>query len=140
MTERDGTRTVEEIFSEHTFGKVYVALGVNELRITTHYMFYEKYREMLEMIREYQPDALIYIQEKSSSDRCRNNTVICQRNYAISTLANGRDIYYIDMNPYVCDADGDLISDLSGDGIHLKASAYERWDRSLMENAAVIGE
>ena len=107
----------------------------------------EKYREILEMIREYQPDALIYIQgimhvsyEKSSSDSCRNNTVICQRNYAISTLANGRDIYYIDMNPYVCDADGDLISDLSGDGIHLKASAYERWDRSLMENAAVIGE
>ena len=49
-------------------------------------------------------------------------------------------IYYIDMNPYVCDAYGDLLPDLSGDGIHLKASAYERWDRSLMENAAVIGE
>lgn len=150
FTDNDGEgwdATVEEILSEHTFGKVYVALGVNELGIGNTYMFYEKYREILEMIREYQPDALIYIQgimhvsyEKSSSDSCRNNTVICQRNYAISTLANGRDIYYIDMNPYVCDADGDLISDLSGDGIHLKASAYERWDRSLMENAAVIGE
>ena len=42
------------------------------------------------------------------------------------------------MNPYVCDGDGDLIEDLSGDGIHLKASAYELWDRSLMENAIVI--
>ena len=28
--------------------------------------------------------------------------------------------------------------DLSGDGIHLKAFAYENWDRSLMENAIVI--
>ena len=139
--------TVENILSERTYGKIYVALGVNELGIGNTYMYYEKYRELLELIREKQPDALIYIQgimhvsyEKSSSDSCRNNTVIWQRNYAISTLANGRDIYYIDMNPYVCDASGDLLPDLSGDGIHLKASAYERWDRSLMENAAVIGD
>lgn len=150
FTDNDGEgwdATVEEILQEKTFGKVYVALGVNELGIGNTYMYYEKYREILELIREYQPDALIYIQgimhvseDLSRSDSCRNNTVISQRNYAISTLANGRDIYYIDMNPYVCNANGDLLPDLSGDGIHLKASAYERWDRSLMENAAVIEE
>lgn len=138
---------VEEILSENKYGKVYVALGVNELGIGTTYMYYEKYREIISMIREYQPDALIYIQgimhvsyDKSSTDSCRNNTVIVQRNMAISTLANGRDIFYIDMNPYVCDEDGDLYEDMSGDGIHLKASAYEYWDRSLMENAIVTGE
>ena len=138
---------VEEILSENKYGKVYVALGVNELGIGTTYMYYEKYREIISLIREYQPDALIYIQgimhvsyDKSSTDSCRNNTVISQRNMAISTLANGRDIFYIDMNPYVCDEDGDLYEDLSGDGIHLKASAYEYWDRSLMENAIVTGE
>lgn len=149
-TDHDGeTRDayVEEILSENKYGKVYVALGVNELGIGTTYMYYEKYREILSMIREYQPDALIYIQgimhvsyDKSSTDSCRNNTVIAQRNMAISTLANGRDIFYIDMNPYVCDEDGDLYEDMSGDGIHLKASAYEYWDRSLMENAIVTGE
>ena len=147
-TDTDGeTREayVEEILEENSFGKVYVALGVNELGIGTTYMYYEKYRELLELIREYQPDALIYIQgimhvsyDKSSSDSCRNNTVISQRNGAISTLANGRDIFYIDINPYVCDGSGDLLPDMSGDGIHLKASAYEKWDRFLMENAAVI--
>ena len=136
--------TVEEALERETYGKVYVNLGVNELGIGTTYMYYEKYRELLELIREYQPDALIFIQgimhvsyDKSSSDSCRNNTVISQRNYAISTLANGRDIFYIDMNPYVCDEDGDLYEDYSGDGIHLKAYAYEYWDRSLMENAIV---
>ena len=137
----------EDILSDYQFGKVYVALGVNELGIGTTYMYYERYRELLEMIRRYQPDALIYIQgimhvskEKSSSDSCRNNTVIAQRNGAISTLANGRDIFYIDINPYVCDDSGDLIPEMSGDGIHLKASAYEEWDRFLMENAVVISE
>ena len=149
-TDHDGeswSAYVEEILSENKYGKVYVALGVNELGIGTTYMYYEKYREILSMIREYQPDALIYIQgimhvsyDKSSTDSCRNNTVISQRNMAISTLANGRDIFYIDMNPYVCDEDGDLYEDLSGDGIHLKASAYENWDRFLMENAIVTGE
>ena len=137
--------TVDEILSERKFGKIYVNLGVNELGIGTTYMYYEKYRDLLTKIREYQPDAIIYIQgimhvskAKSESDSCRNNTVIVQRNTAISTLANGRDIFYIDMNPYVCDESGDLIADLSGDGIHLKASAYGNWDRSLMENAVVI--
>ena len=148
FTDHDGETWdayVEEILEENTYGKVYLALGVNELGIGTTYMYYEKYREIVELIRETQPDALIYIQgimhvsyKKSSSDSCRNNTVISQRNYAISTLANGRDIFYIDMNPYVCDENGDLFEDLSGDGIHLKASAYENWDRSLMENAIVI--
>ena len=135
----------EDILEENSFGKVYVALGVNELGIGTTYMYYEKYRELLTLIRRYQPEALIYIQgimhvseEKSSSDSCRNNTVISQRNGAVSTLANGRDIFYIDMNPYVCDGNGDLLPEMSGDGIHLKASAYERWDRFLMENAAEI--
>lgn len=150
FTDHDGetwNAYVEDILKDNKYGKVYVALGVNELGIGTTYMYYEKYRDIIAMIREYQPDALIFIQgimhvsyEKSSSDSCRNNTVIYQRNLAISTLANGRDIFYIDMNPYVCNADGDLLPDLSGDGIHLKASAYEKWDKSLMDNAIVTGE
>ena len=149
-TDTDGETSeayAEDVLQENSFGKVYVALGVNELGIGTTYMYYEKYRELLELIREYQPDALIYIQgimhvsyEKSSSDSCRNNTVIAQRNGAISTLANGRDIFYIDINPYVCDGSGDLLEDMSGDGIHLKASAYEKWDRFLMENAVEIAK
>lgn len=146
-TGADGTtdaRTAEEVLDEKEYGKIYIDLGVNELGIGTTEQFYEKYREILEMIREKQPDAILFIQgimhvdkDLSSSDSARNNTVIVQRNEAIATLANGRDIFYIDMNPYVCDENGDLEEDLSGDGIHLKASAYENWDRSLMENAIV---
>ena len=135
---------MEDVLREGTYRKVYLCLGVNELGIGTTYMYYEKYRGLLELIRETQPDAIIYVEgimhvskRYSSKDSARNNTVIVQRNEAIATLANGHDIFYIDMNPYVCEANGDLISDLTGDGIHLKASAYENWDRSLMENAIV---
>lgn len=135
---------MEEVLEEGSFRKIYLCLGVNELGIGTTYMYYEKYRELLEMIHEYQPEAIIYIEGimhvseyYSRRDSARNNTVIVQRNEAIATLANGWNIFYIDMNPYVCTDNGNLDGSLSGDGIHLKASAYEFWDKSLFENAIV---
>ena len=42
-----------------------------------------------------------------------------------------------DTGCYVCTDNGNLDGSLSGDGIHLKASAYEFWDKSLFENAVV---
>ena len=100
--------------------------------------------ELLDVASKLQPDAIIYIEgimhvskNRSSSDAVFNNTSIVERNTAISTLANGHDIFYIDMNPSVCDENGDLLSDLTGDGIHLKASAYAKWHEFLLQNAIV---
>ncbi len=142
--EGEDTGTVEGVLTEHSYGKIYLSLGVNELGIGTTKAYYDKYREIVETIRALQPEAIIYVQgimhvsyKYSSSDSARNNTVVVQRNEAISTLANGHDIFYIDLNPYVCEANGDLIADLSWDGIHLKGASYEYWDQSLKENAIV---
>ena len=74
----------------------------------------------------------------SSTDPVYNNKAIVQRNKAISTLANGRSIFYIDMNADLCDENGDLKQELTGDGIHLKASACELWHKFLRKNAVVI--
>ena len=59
-------------------------------------------------------------------------------NQAIATLANGRNIFYIDMNTDLCDEDGNLKKELTGDGIHLKASACELWHKFLCKNAIVL--
>ncbi len=89
-----------------------------------------------------QPEAIIYIQGSmhvseavAKKDKVTNNTIIVQRNKAIATLANGYNIFYIDMNTAVCDKNGNLIADYSGDGVHLKASKYELWHESLLQNA-----
>ena len=66
-----------------------------------------------------------------------NNINIVQRNQALATLANGRDIFFIDMNSSVCDENGNVYADISYDGVHLKASAYERWHEFLKQNAVV---
>lgn len=120
-------------------------MGVNELGVPDTKDYYEEFRKVVTKINKLQPDALIYIQgimhvskNMSSTDRVYNNRAIVQRNKAIATLANGRNIFYIDMNADLCDENGDLKEEFTGDGIHLKAASCERWHRFLRKNAIVI--
>ena len=64
----------------------------------------------------------------SKKDPVFNNKNILEKNTAIATLANGHDIFYLDMNEAVCDSKGNLIEEYTNDGVHLKASEYVRWE------------
>ncbi len=132
-------KSMDEVLAGRSFGKIYISLGINELGIGTTKKYYESYREILAKIRKAQPDALIFIEgmmhvsEKlSSTSNVFSNTIVVQRNGAVATLANGHDIFYIDMNSVLCDADGNLQADMTGDGIHLYASEYEKWHAFLL--------
>lgn len=138
-----GSKTAMEALQEKQYRKVYFSVGVNELGMPTK-DYFEHYKEFIQVIRKLQPDAIIYVEgimhvtgSYAKSNSVYNNTNIVGRNEALSTLANGRDIFYIDMNSAVCDADGNLPEDISYDGVHLKASAYETWHQFLLQNAAV---
>lgn len=138
-------RTLVDLLSKAKFRKIYLSVGVNELGIPDTNDYYKEFRRVVTKIHKLQPDAIIYIQGimhvsswMSSTDRVFNNRAIVQRNSAIATLANGRSIFYIDMNGDLCDENGDLRPELSGDGIHLKASACSLWHEFLRKNAAVV--
>ena len=138
-------RTLKDLLSKAKFKKIYISVGVNELGVPDTKDYYEEFRKVVTKINKLQPDALIYIQgimhvskNMSSTDRVYNNRAIVQRNKAIATLANGRNIFYIDMNADLCDENGDLKEEFTGDGIHLKAASCERWHRFLRKNAIVI--
>lgn len=140
----EDSQTLQQVLEMHPYGKIYVSMGINEIGMPTTVKYVEKYKALLEMIREAEPDAILYIQGNmhvskafSSSDPVTNNVNLVERNAAIATLANGRDIFYLDMNPAVCDENGDLREELTGDGVHLKASAYEKWADFLRQNAIV---
>ena len=140
----EDSQTLQEVLSGHTYGKIYISMGINEIGMPTTVTYLEKYKELLEMIRQAEPDAILYVEGNmhvskafSSSDPVTNNVNLVERNAAIATLANGRDIFYLDMNPAVCDENGDLREELTGDGVHLKASAYELWADFLRQNAIV---
>lgn len=133
-----------DLLESRQFAKIYFSVGVNELGVPSTKRFYDKYRETITKIRELQPEAVIYVcgmmhvtAAMSLSDSVFNNTAIVNRNTAIATLANGHDIFYIDLNEDLCDANGDLPADMSGDGVHLKAKEYARWKEYLLQNAIV---
>lgn len=141
----DGRKiTVDQALSEHQFAKIYIMLGLNEIGTGNTEYFCNKYKEVLDRIRELQPDAIIYIQgimhvtaHKSDNDKHFNNANINERNEALSKFADNKTIFYIDMNEAVDDENGNLLSELSFDDVHLKASSYERWHQYLLQHAIV---
>ncbi len=137
-------RYLEDVLRETPYDKIYIAIGVNELGIPDTRLYYEKYRKIVTMIHQLQPEAILYLQGSMHVSRkvakgsdTYNNTIIVQRNKAIATLANGRSVFYLDMNGAVCDDKGNLIESYSGDGIHLFASKYGLWADYLRSHAIV---
>ena len=95
-------------------------------------------------IRQLQPDALIFIEgnlfvtkEKSDQEQNITNENIQERNRLIATLANQKDIFYIDINDSTLCKDDALISDYTWDQVHIKAQYYSVWKEFLLEHAII---
>ena len=139
-----GKMTIPEALSLRQYGKVYIMVGINGIDVGTTDYYKDHYKEVIDEIRGLQPDAMIYIcsimhvtKHKSQSDRIFANSKIDAMNTAASELADGETIFYLDMNEPVDDEEGNLRSDLTGDGVHLKGSAYEPWHQYLLTHAIV---
>ncbi len=139
-----GRINIEQALTENQFGKIYIMLGLNEIGTGTPEYFKNAYSQVIDRIRELQPDAIIYIQgimhvtgKKSDSDAYFNNDNINERNEALSELADQKTVFYLNMNEAVDDENGNLAEELSFDDIHLKASSYQRWHEFLLHNAIV---
>ncbi len=132
---------LKEILQEKHYGKIYIMLGMNELGYGDTSMYLRQYLKVLGQIREWQPEAVIYImanlhvsREKNNMESEFNNININDKNVASARLANGRDIFYLDCNPLFTDGEGYLLEDLTFDGVHLYAQHYEKWRDFLFEH------
>lgn len=139
-----GKTTVDVALAQKSFAKIYIMLGINELGRGTTEDFVTKYKEVIDRIHTLQPRAIIYIQsimhvsgEKAASDPVFNNVNINERNAALATLANNKDIFYLDVNEAVSDTEGNLFKEYSFDGIHLKAEYIGTWKDYLANHAIV---
>ncbi len=143
--QRTGEKVIlRDALQEKTYGKIYMMLGINEYGYADTDYFLEHYRMLVEQIREWQPEAIIYImanlhisEEKSNMDTGFDNLNINAKNAAVASLANGTDIFYLDSNPLFTDEDGYLNPELTFDGVHLYAQHYDVWKTFLMEHGVV---
>lgn len=135
---------LNEVLQNKEYGKIYIMLGLNELGYGNTGKFYEKYSEVVAQIREWQPQAVIFVmanlhvsQEKNNYDTEFNNINVNDKNAAIANLADGLNVFYIDCNPLFVDEGGFLKADLTFDGVHLYAKSYSVWKEFLMEHGVV---
>jgi lysophospholipase L1-like esterase len=125
--------TIMQGLAQKEYGKVYVLLGINEIGFEVSY-FKELYGDMLDEIRDIQPDADIYVLSltpvsayKSSTSDIFTMTRVNSYNEALYELAGEKDCYYLDICSALSDETGYLPSDVTSDGVHFSAAHYKVW-------------
>ena len=136
-----GNISLWDLFEEKTYGKIYIMVGLNEIGTGDAEYFKKAYAEVIDGIREREPDAIIFINgiihvsaAKSASDPYFNNPKINERNAAIASLADNKSIFYIDVNEALDDGAGNLRADITFDEVHLKGSCYDPWYQYLLSH------
>lgn len=139
-----GKVTLTQLLENKKYDKIYVMLGVNEIGYDTKSTV-TKYSELIDFIKDKQPDAVVFIQanlhvtaSRSDSDKIVNNKAIDNFNNEISKLADGKENFYLDINPVFDDNTGNLSKDKSEDSTHLYAKYYKEWGKWIIGKTASI--
>lgn len=126
-------QTFAEVIRNKQYRRVYVMLGVNEIGYNRNTTL-KRFSELLDEIRQNQPDATIVIcanlrvsAARSAREKSVNNPNIDQYNQAIAAYADGNRIRYLDVNPLFDDGQGNLGSQYTSDGTHVYAKYYRSW-------------
>jgi hypothetical protein len=134
-------KTVYQALGDHSFGKVYIMLGANELGWPYPEVFFKKYGELIDRIKETQPEAIIYAQSilpvsasKSNRDGIFNNTNINKFNASIEQISKEKGIIYLKVNEGISDENGNLPEEAATDGLHLTKEYCIKWEHYLRNN------
>lgn len=135
--------TVMDALAATSFSKVYIMLGINETGWVYDSIFIEKYGEIIDAIREINPDAVIYVQsilpvtnEVSATHSYIKNERIDTYNQLLQTMAQEKGVYYLNVAEAIAADDGSLPEDAAADGIHLKKEPCQVWLTYLREHTA----
>lgn len=139
--------TLAQKLAQKKYGKVYIMLGLNELGTGTTEDWAQTYAEVIAQVRQAQPDAIIYLESilvvAASQDNpggAINNAAVNTRNQALEALADPQNnIYYLNVNEAVMDANGCLDASLTSDGIHLLGNSLSLWEDYLKQHAIMNG-
>lgn len=140
----DGCSGIRQLLQNRTYGKIYIMFGINEA-YSDKSTFLDRYQKVIDEIRSYQPDAIIYIQsimyvtaQKMANDPGFSNDGLRAKNAGLKEMANGKDIFYLEINDAINDGAGNLPSDYTNDGVHMKPQYYSLWSDYLLEHAIVL--
>ena len=129
-----GKITIPDAMKNQTFKKVYIMLGVNELGWAYEKVFIQNYGEVVDKVKELQPDAKIYVQSilpvtkaKSDGDAIYNNTKISRYNELIEQMCREKGVTYLHVADAVGLDNGALPAGSATDGVHLNREYCYKW-------------
>ncbi len=131
LTTTGSTTSIVEQFKSKNFKKVFLSFGENELENGNSADFKIKYRDLINKIKEYQPNVTIYLISippitAEASERNVNGITmsrILSYNRQIKTLAVEEDLYFVDSIDALGDNKDFLPSGVSVDGVNLNKPA-----------------
>lgn len=136
--------SIYDMLSANKYGKVYIMLGINECGNDFTYTI-NSFENLINTIKEYQPDAIIYIMASLHVTDSRQlqgdvitNENINNLNAAQSEFADDRTIFYLDINEVFDDSEGNLTAGYSSDGVHVLAKYYQTWCEWLCLNTVPV--
>ena len=142
-----GKLTLEEAMAANKgkFKKIYIMFGLNEMGWADEETFDNAYYQLIDMLKYYQSDAVIYVQsiinvteaKSNESKNVFNNTNINARNEALKVVAEKEHVAYLDLNSAMADENGNLPADYASDGIHIKQKYMPVWVDFLKSHAVI---
>lgn len=143
-----GKLTLEEAMAANKgkFRKIYIMFGLNEMGWADENTFDNAYYQLIDMLKYYQPNAVIYVQSiinvtraKDAESNVFNNSNIGARNEALRVVAEKEHVAYLDLNYVLADEEGFLPDDFTSDGIHMKQKYMYLWVDFLKSHAVLSG-
>ena len=116
-------------------GKMYITLGTNALMAMDPEEYVKSYGQLIDKIREYSPDTLIYVTTitpttlaKATSEPRLSFERIYLANLLLATMCNEKDCRMINLYDVFKNSEGYLRDEIARpDGYHLTPTGYKQW-------------
>ena len=120
------------------YGKVYLALGINELGWFDAQRYAEAFGQLVDEVRDSQPDAVIYVQsivpvcpsacKSHSQPYYVTNENIAAYNDALAAMCEEKEVLFLNVSEALVDPETwELPTDMTHDGVHFKREGYQAW-------------
>lgn len=134
--------SVYQLLGRKQYAKVYLSIGINELGYYDPKGYAETYKKIIDRVSRLQPDAQIYVMTlipvnakvcKENNQRSYiNNDLIRQYNTALVEMAAAKDVLLINAAEALAGEDGELLEEMTSDGVHFIKDGYAAWRDYLL--------
>ena len=139
-------QTLRSLLTSRDYGKIYIHLGLNELISGTDAIM-EEYEEVIEMLREYEPDAYIILMScmSISAEKATSPNFPISELHALNeclrlrTEQEPETFRFCDVNSWAAGEEGYLREEITWDGCHLYGEDYKAWGQWILEDAGWYG-